>query len=77
MRESNSKTVFDMLEYYNLNVICFTVTLSSIDVLAKKVSEIMKEKQSSYNDFTSISVIDMILVYLHKIPVDIFNFICH
>ena len=64
VRESNSKIVFNMLKFYNLNFFYFSATLSSINVSARKVSEIVKKKQSSYINFASISAKDLILVNL-------------
>ena len=74
VRELNYKRFFfEILKCYNLNVICFSASLSSISISLNKVSKIIKEKESCYHDFASISLIDMILVYLHKILADISN----
>ena len=49
----------------------------SRDYDKNKVLEILKRKQSNYIGFETILNIDLILVYLHKIPVLILNFIFH
>lgn len=74
MKQLTSKRVFYLLEYYNLNMICFSITLSSKDILGK-VLEIIQKKQSRYINFSSISTIDLLLVYLHKILDLILTFI--
>ena len=77
VRELDSKRVFDLLEQYNSSIISFSVSLSSNEVSEEKVSEILKRKESNYIGFKTISNIDLILVYLHKLTVLILNFICH
>ena len=75
VRELNSKRLFDLLEQYNLSIISFSVSLSRNEFSEKNVSEILMRKQSNYIGFETISNLDLILVYLHKIPVVILNFI--
>ena len=53
------------------------MSLSSNEVSKEKVSEIEERKQSNYIGFETISNIDLILMYLHKIGSLIFNFIFH